>query len=155
LPRRPPHRRPASTPISSDHQLSWALTDLRRDGFLQNPARGLWAFAGAALESLEPAVQASAPAARVRELQLMPYRDYLRTPEWRRTRGAALERALTRCNPYRESRGALPQFRAPRPGSSPATWSCCAGNAIACITANAIGHDAPRGHHHHPESHRR
>jgi restriction endonuclease Mrr len=81
-----------------DHQLSWALTDLRRDGLVQNPARGIWALAGAALESPESAVQAPAPAARLRELQSMPYRDYLRTPEWRRTRAAALERAGRCCS---------------------------------------------------------
>jgi restriction endonuclease Mrr len=81
-----------------DHQLSWALTDLKRDGLVQNPARGIWALAGAALERPEPAARASAPASRLRELQLMSYRDYLRTPEWRQTRAAALERAGHCCS---------------------------------------------------------
>jgi restriction endonuclease Mrr len=81
-----------------DHQLSWALTALKRDGLVQNPARGIWALAGAALETPEPAVHASATAARLRELQLMPYRDYLRTREWRQTRAAALMRASHCCS---------------------------------------------------------
>jgi hypothetical protein len=33
-----------------DHQLSWALTDRRRDGLVENPARSFWKLAGAALE---------------------------------------------------------------------------------------------------------
>ena len=34
-----------------DYELSWALTNLKRDGLLENPARSVWRLAGAALEA--------------------------------------------------------------------------------------------------------
>src|SRR4051812_2649568 len=34
-----------------DHQLSWALTQLRRDGLVDNPRRAVWRLAGAALDA--------------------------------------------------------------------------------------------------------
>jgi len=39
-----------------DYQLSWALTNLKRDGLLENPARSVWRLAGAALQTPEPAL---------------------------------------------------------------------------------------------------
>jgi hypothetical protein len=80
------------------YELSWALTNLRRDGLVENPRWGTWRLAGAALEEPVPAADAPVPAPRLAELRAMPYREYLRTPEWRRTRAAALLRAGGRCS---------------------------------------------------------
>lgn len=66
-----------------DQQLSWALSDLKRDGLVANPERGTWELTDAAR--------------RLDELQRMPYDEYLNTPEWERTRAAALERAQYSC----------------------------------------------------------
>jgi hypothetical protein len=66
-----------------DQQLAWALSDLKRDGLVENPARGTWKLTDAAV--------------RLEELRQMPYAEYLKTPEWERTRAAALERAQYRC----------------------------------------------------------
>lgn len=44
-----------------------------------------------------PAVERSVGERRLAELREMPYARYLRTPEWRRTRAAALLRAGQRC----------------------------------------------------------
>ena len=81
-----------------EYRLSWALTNLKHDGLLENPSRGVWRLAGAAREA--PAVACEEPVFvdRAEELQRMPYRDYLRTPEWRVTRAAALERAGHSCS---------------------------------------------------------
>jgi hypothetical protein len=76
-----------------EHQLSWALTNLKRDGLVENPSRGVWRLTGAALETPTRAASAAVHSGRQRELEAMSYREYLRTPEWRRTRAAALERA--------------------------------------------------------------
>jgi restriction endonuclease Mrr len=78
-----------------EHQLSWALTDLKRKGLVENPARGTWRLAGAVEPSapLGPAVSLE----RLRELRQMPYRHYLKTPEWQRIRERALKRAQQRC----------------------------------------------------------
>ena len=85
-----------------DHELSWSLTNVRRDGLVANPRRSVWALAGAAAESTGPPVPITvAEAIRIAELREMPYREYLRTPEWRRTRAAALHRAN---NPRRAAR---------------------------------------------------
>jgi 5-methylcytosine-specific restriction endonuclease McrA len=81
-----------------DHELSWALTNLRRDGLVANPQRSLWALAGAALETDPPAVEVVPDEVRLTELRSMPYREYLRSPEWRRTRAAALHRAGSQCS---------------------------------------------------------
>jgi restriction endonuclease Mrr len=63
-----------------DHQVAWALTNLKRDGLVENPKWGTWRLAGAALEAPEP--EATSPAVdRLAELKAMTYRDYLRTPE--------------------------------------------------------------------------
>jgi hypothetical protein len=81
-----------------DHQLSWTLTNLKRGGLLDNPSRGVWRLAGAALETPPPAVDVDVEASRLEQLRTMPYRQYLRTVEWRRTRMAALERAGYCCS---------------------------------------------------------
>lgn len=81
-----------------DHELSWSLTNLRRDGLVENPRRSVWALAGAATESVAPPAALSAASEdRLAELRAMPYREYLRTPEWRKTRAAALYRAGAQC----------------------------------------------------------
>jgi restriction endonuclease Mrr len=71
-----------------DHQLAWALTGLRRDGLVDNPSRGEWRLAGAATEPPATAVDEPLPADRLAELRALPYREYLRTAEWRRARAA-------------------------------------------------------------------
>ncbi len=76
-----------------EHHLSWALTDLKRAGRLENPRRSVWALR----EADDPPVAAPFGAARLAELRAMPYRQYLRTPEWRETRAAALVRAEHHC----------------------------------------------------------
>lgn len=81
-----------------DHDLAWALTNLRRDGLVENPKWSVWSLAGAALEAPVDATEEAAPQDRLTELQSMSYRDYLRTPEWRRTRAAALHRAGNACS---------------------------------------------------------
>lgn len=81
-----------------DHQLSWALTDLRRGGLVENPRWSTWRLAGAAEQPPEPATHERPAPARLAELRALPYRLYLRTPEWRRTRNAALARAGHRCS---------------------------------------------------------
>lgn len=79
------------------HLLAWELTNLKRDGLVDNPRWGVWRLAGAALEPPEYLVDDLPGPDRLAELQAMAYRDYLRTPEWRRTRAAALLRAGNRC----------------------------------------------------------
>jgi hypothetical protein len=81
-----------------DYELSWTLTNLKREGLLENPRRSVWRLAGAAAEPLAPALEARPGAERLTELREMPYREYLRTPEWRRTRAAALLRAGHSCS---------------------------------------------------------
>lgn len=66
-----------------DQQLSWALSDLKREGLVENPERGTWRLTVAAR--------------RLHELQSLPYAEYLTTPEWEKTRAAALERAQHAC----------------------------------------------------------
>lgn len=79
-----------------DYELAWTFTNLKRDGLISNPRWGVWALAGAAAE---PPTLMVEPATRDRlgELRAMPYREYLRTPEWRATRAAALARAGFAC----------------------------------------------------------
>jgi 5-methylcytosine-specific restriction endonuclease McrA len=45
-----------------------------------------------------PAAGAPVEAGRLEQLRRMPYHEYLRTPEWRRARAAALERAGHSCS---------------------------------------------------------
>ena len=79
-----------------DHNLSWALTDLRKTGVIENPSRGLWRLAtGPTTAATQPEPIADQ---RLDELRAMPYPRYLRTPEWRRTRSEALLRAGNACS---------------------------------------------------------
>lgn len=54
------------------------------------------------------------PLARLRELRAMPYRQYLRTPEWLRTRAQALERAGHGCQVDPAHAGAIHVHHAKR-----------------------------------------
>jgi restriction endonuclease Mrr len=80
-----------------DYQLSWALTDLKREGLVENPQRGRWRLTLPPVVVVETAVDDPPGRDRLGELRAMPYDEYLRTPEWRRTRTAALIRAGHRC----------------------------------------------------------
>jgi restriction endonuclease Mrr len=88
---RPKHQR------QIDHDLSWALTDLKRDGLATNPSRGIWRLTNAALVEPESPLADEVVGQRLVELRAMPYDEYLRTPEWRKTRAAALVRADHQC----------------------------------------------------------
>ena len=78
-----------------DECLHWSLTNLKRRGEVDNPARGWWSsvVAPRGPETLAPAVSAR----RLEQLRAMPYAAYLRTTEWRRTREAAIALAGGRC----------------------------------------------------------
>jgi hypothetical protein len=80
-----------------DHDLSWALTDLKRDGLATNPAKGIWMLTPDAFTKPETPLAEAAASERVAELRALPYDEYLQTPEWRQTRAAALVRADHRC----------------------------------------------------------
>ncbi len=94
----PPPARAVKFARMVDYQLSWTLTNLKRDGLVENPARGVWRLTGAALEGPQPAVEEPVYVDRLDELRRMGYREYLRTPEWRTTRAAALLRAGHCCS---------------------------------------------------------
>ncbi len=94
----PPPERGAQHESLIACELSWALTNLKREGLVENPHRGVWRLAPAALEPDPPATARTVAPDRAAMLRTMPYRDYLRTPEWRRTRAAALLRAGDRCS---------------------------------------------------------
>lgn len=94
----PPQAAAAKFSRFVDYQLSWTLTNLKRDGLVENPSRGVWRLAGAAREAPAPASAEPVFVDRAQELGRMSYREYLRTPEWRRTRAAALERAGYCCS---------------------------------------------------------
>lgn len=81
-----------------EYELSWALTNLKRDALLENPARSVWRLAGAALQPPERVLDEPVYVDRREELERMSYREYLRTPEWRQTRAAALLRAGDACS---------------------------------------------------------
>jgi hypothetical protein len=90
-----------------DHQLSWAPTNLKREGLLEKPKWSIWRLTSAGLSAptlglakpigLERLAEPLEPE-RLAELCAMPYRLYLRTPEWNRTRKAALLRAGNACS---------------------------------------------------------
>jgi hypothetical protein len=80
-------------PLLIDHDLSWALTELKRDGLLENPARNTWRLTAHATVNAEPAGPSVTSLERIEALRAMPYNEYLRSPEWRQTRAAALVRA--------------------------------------------------------------
>ena len=78
------------------YQLSWTLSNLKADGLLRTPRRSVWALSGAAAEPVAP-TSTPPPTDRLAELRAMSYRTYLRTPEWRKLRAAALHRAGYEC----------------------------------------------------------
>lgn len=94
----PPEKAAGQYATLVDHTLSWSLTQLKRDGLVENPAWSVWRLAGAAAEPAPPTITQPLALDRLVELREMPYRQYLRTPEWRRTRAAALERAGNACS---------------------------------------------------------
>jgi hypothetical protein len=93
----PPHVVAQKYRTLVDHDLSWALTNLKRDGLLENPTWSVWRSAAVLNARMVGAVDERIGADRLAELRAMPYRVYLRTPEWRRTRAAALVRTGNAC----------------------------------------------------------
>ena len=81
-------------PRRVEYELSWALTNLKKKGRLVNPRWSVWALPDA---PNAPPIAAPTDDARLRELLTMPYPEYLRTPEWKETRVAALVRAGHSC----------------------------------------------------------
>jgi hypothetical protein len=94
----PPEGAAEKYPNLVDHDLSWALTNLKRDGLVENPKWSVWRLTAAAEPPTASAVDEPVDAERLAELRAIPYRDYLRTPGWRRTRAAALVRAGNACS---------------------------------------------------------
>jgi hypothetical protein len=125
-----------------EYRLSWAMTDLKRIGEVVNPERGIWALPSAApterVAETKPAFGASVTQARLEELRAMPYREYLRTPEWSYQRHAALARA-GRCSQLdRRHRTDLEVHHNSyeRETSSRRTSSCSATRATASTTTS-------------------
>lgn len=81
-----------------EYRLSWALSNLKRDGLIENPRWSVWCLSGVATQATVAASTEPLTASRLAELRAMPHREYLRTPEWRRVRAAALDRAGHRCS---------------------------------------------------------
>lgn len=94
----PPERAPDKYTSMVEHELAWTLTNLKSDGLVENPKWGTWKLTGAALPATAKPVAEAVGAKRLAELRAMPYQLYLRTPEWRRTRAAALLRAGNACS---------------------------------------------------------
>lgn len=94
----PPERASERYARLVDHELSWALTNLKREGLVENPKRSTWRLTNIVLQPVDAAVDERVAPERLAELREMPYRLYLRTPEWRRTRAAALVRADNSCS---------------------------------------------------------
>jgi 5-methylcytosine-specific restriction endonuclease McrA len=80
------------------HQLSWTLTNLKREGLVENPKWSMWRLTAAGRPPVPSAVEKGPDARRLAELRAMSHRRYLQTPEWRRTRAAALLRAGNSCS---------------------------------------------------------
>lgn len=93
-----PEGTPAQYTGLVEYKLSFALTDLKGDGLLENPMRGTWKLAGAAIQTPLTATEEQVDEMRLAELRAMPYHLYLKTPEWRRTRAEALLRAGNACS---------------------------------------------------------
>ncbi len=103
----PPERALGKYRRAVDHQLSWALTNLKNEDLLEKPRWSIWKFTSAALPGMAAATQTPADPERLAELlaperlaalRAMPYPHYLKTPEWRSTRQAALRRAGNACS---------------------------------------------------------
>jgi hypothetical protein len=95
---RPPERAREKHETFVHYRLSWALTNLKGEGLLENPKWSLWRLAGAASQEPAQLLAERVSQERLIELRAMPAPLYRRTPEWRRTRAAALERAGHRCS---------------------------------------------------------
>ncbi len=80
-----------------DYRLSWALTNLKGEGLVENPRWSVWRLVEPGTAEAQPVSPEAVPTERLAELRAMPYPDCLRTREWRRTRARALERAGNRC----------------------------------------------------------
>ena len=93
----PPERGGEKYKSLVEHDLSWALTNLRRDGLVDSPRWTVWRLAEVAATAPPSAVPEPCAEDRLQQLRAMSYRLYLQTPEWRRTRAAALMRAGERC----------------------------------------------------------
>lgn len=103
----PPERADPKYQGAVDHRLSWTLTNLKRDGLLEKPTQGTWRLTRKGTSeaasmarvsfSAQPLAKPASPE-RLAELQAMSYRRYLKTPEWRNTRDAALLRAGNACS---------------------------------------------------------
>lgn len=94
----PPPKGAADYASLIDHQLSWALTNLRHDGLVEKPKRSTWALTDAGAFDDSTAVSNLVDKKRLAKLRAMPYHLYLRTPEWRRARAAALLRSGYACS---------------------------------------------------------
>jgi hypothetical protein len=84
-------------PTYVGYRLSWTLTNLKREGLLENPRWSVWRLVGVAAEEPGPASRQVVSPTRLDELRAMSEREYVRSEEWRRTRAAALARAGHRC----------------------------------------------------------
>ncbi len=93
-----PERAGAKHATFVEYRLSWELSNLKREGLLDNPERGVWRLTEAAARKPEPLIRVRVSLDRLAELRAMPQSEYLQTPEWQRTREAALERANYRCS---------------------------------------------------------
>jgi restriction endonuclease Mrr len=93
-----PERAAEQHPRLVDYYLSWALTNLKRDGLVENPKWSTWKLTGSALTATAKPVAAAVDAERLAELRAMPYQQYLRTPEWRQTKAVALLHAGNACS---------------------------------------------------------
>ncbi|MFZ1924912.1 MAG: winged helix-turn-helix domain-containing protein [Solirubrobacteraceae bacterium] len=90
-----------------DHRLSWTLTNLKREGLLENPKWSIWRMTSAGLAATATEVAehigperliGPVDPKRLDELRTMPYQRYLQSSEWNRTRKAALARAGNACS---------------------------------------------------------
>jgi restriction endonuclease Mrr len=90
-----------------EYRLSWELSNLKRDGLLDNPQRGVWRLTDAAAKKPEPLIRVRLSLDRLAELRAMSEREYLDSPEWQRTRVVALERANHRCSRDRRHKDQL------------------------------------------------
>ena len=78
------------------HRLQWSLTNLKNKRKVENPAYGVWRLAADPPTPIS-LVDAAPSQERLAELRAMPHWKYLRTPEWKRRREAALDRAGHAC----------------------------------------------------------
>ena len=80
-----------------DYQLSWTLTNLKRDGVLENPRWSVWQLRREEAPGAADRLAAPSTPTRLAQLKSMPYAEYLKTREWQHTRLAALTRAGHHC----------------------------------------------------------